>query len=100
MFQRREYLSLASAAVPAAATLALASATFAQRSESKSCTPGAAAFKSRIAAPTDVLYKTAHGQPNGLALTKTTGELWVIDQGIGRWVTLTRLADGSVIREF
>jgi streptogramin lyase len=100
MIQRRVFLSLASATIPVAATLAVSRAASAVGATSRSCLPSAAEFKTRIAEPTEVLYKTTHGQPNGLAVTKTPGELWVVDQGTGRWVTLTRLADGSVIREF
>jgi streptogramin lyase len=74
--------------------------TTAQRSGSNSCLPDWKSLPTRMAAKTEVLYKTTHGKPNGLALTKNPGELWVIDQGTDRWVTLTNIADGSVIREF
>ena len=47
-----------------------------------------------------MLYKTKHGQPNGLALTDNPDQLWVLDQGAGHWVTLTNIKDGSTVREF
>lgn len=99
MIQRRDFLSLAATAVPAAA-LTLASEAHAQRAGSDSCLPDPKHLKTRTAAKTEVLYKTTHGKPNGLAVSKNPDELWVIDQGTERWVTLTHLADGSVIREF
>jgi DNA-binding beta-propeller fold protein YncE len=100
MIQRRNFLSIAAMAVPAAAAVSLASEAYAQRAGSNSCLPDPAKLKTRTAAKTEVLYKTKHGQPNGLAVTKTPGELWVIDQGNEHWVTLTHIADGSTIREF
>jgi hypothetical protein len=100
MIQRRKFLSLAAMAVPAAAAVSLSNAALAQRAGSNSCLPDPNKLKTRTAAKTEVLYKTTHGKPNGLTTTTTPGELWVIDQGTERWVTLTHIADGSVIREF
>jgi streptogramin lyase len=100
MIQRRSFLSLTAAAMPAIAATTLTSRAFAQRAGTNSCLPDVSKLKTRKAAATEVLYKTTHGQPNGLALGSKAGELWVIDQGTDRWITLTRLADGSVIREF
>ena len=76
-----------------------ASLTF-QHSGSNSCLPDFSKLPTKMAAKTEVLYKTTHGKPNGLAVTNNPNELWVIDQGTDRWVTLTNIADGSVIREF
>ncbi|HWA23472.1 MAG TPA: hypothetical protein VG735_13840 [Caulobacterales bacterium] len=107
--RRRNFLGFAAsgAAVAAAADHAFAqrapspdASLTAQRSGSNACLPDWSKLKSRAAAKTEVLYKTTHGKPNGLALSNKPGELWVIDQGIDRWVTLTNIADGSVIREF
>lgn len=53
----------------------------------------------RNSGPVEVVYKAPHGQPNGLAQGPGPGELWVQDRGIGRFVTLIRASDGSVIRE-
>ena len=99
MIQRRNFLSLAAAAVPVATTAMLSDA-FAQRAGVNACLPEPGRLKTRTAARTEVLYKTTHGKPNGLAVSRNAGELWVIDQGTERWVTLTRIEDGSVIREF
>lgn len=98
MIQRRNFLSLAAMAVPAA--VSLSGEAYAQRAGTNSCLPDPGKLKTRTAAKTEVLYKTKHGQPNGLALTNTPGELWVLDQGDTHWVTLTHMADGSMIREF
>lgn len=112
MLQRRDLLNFAAAAVPAAAAGAMSNSALAQRvtqtdtsltyqkSGANACLPDWSKLKSRMAAKTEVLYKTTHGKPNGLAVSKTPGELWVIDQGTDRWVTLTNIKDGSVIREF
>jgi hypothetical protein len=53
----------------------------------------------RQAGPVEVVYKTPHGQPNGLASGPNPGELWVQDRGTGRQVSLIRADDGSLIRE-
>ena len=112
MFQRRDLLNFAAASIPAAAAASISTSAFgqraaradasltAQRSGANSCLPDWSKVKSRMAAKTEVLYKTTHGKPNGLAVTNNPNELWVIDQGTDRWVTLTNIADGSVIREF
>ncbi len=87
------FLSLAAgapvAALPAAAQIA-----------HPACLPAWGAIKTRPAAKIEVVYKTTHGQPNGLAVTGNPGEMWVLDQGAEHWVTLTNIKDGSVIREF
>jgi hypothetical protein len=114
MLQRRDFLNFAAAAVPAAAVSGAAIAQEAggggrapnpdasltyQKSGANACLPDWSKLKSRMANKTEVLYKTTHGKPNGLTTGKP-GELWVIDQGTDRWVTLTNIKDGSVIREF
>jgi hypothetical protein len=48
----------------------------------------------------DILYKTAHAKPNDLSPGPNPGEMWVLDQGLDRWITLSRISDGSTIREF
>jgi hypothetical protein len=83
MLKRRNLFGLAALAPAAAATLsgrALAqfmpaenpdSSLTAQRSGVNGCLPTAwSKIKTRTAPKTEVLYKTTHGQPNGLALTK------------------------------
>jgi hypothetical protein len=112
MMKRRNFLSLAAASVPAAAVGSLTTGAFGQRapnpdasltfqhSGSNSCLPDFSKLPTKMAAKTEVMYKTTHGKPNGLAVTNNPNELWVIDQGTDRWVTLTNIADGSVIREF
>jgi hypothetical protein len=92
--KRRNFLSLAAAAPAAVATAAHA------QTAHPACLPPYASIKTRNANKIEVLYKTTHGQPNGLAVTDNPNELWVLDQGAGHWVTLTNIKDGSVIREF
>ena len=86
--RRRNFLGFAAsgAAVAAAADHAFAqrapdpdASLTAQRSGSNACLPDWSKLKSRTGAKTEVLYKTTHGKPNGLALTNKPGELWVID---------------------
>jgi DNA-binding beta-propeller fold protein YncE len=105
--KRRNFLGFAAFGAVSAATNAFAqrapdptASLTAQRSGANSALPDWSKLKTRQAAKVEVLYKTTHGKPNGLALTNTPGEMWVIDQGTERWITLTKIADGSVIREF
>ena len=91
--KRRDFLA-AAAASPAAALPA-----FAQPAH-PACLPGYASIKSRPAGKIEVVYKTRHGQPNGLALSDQPGQIWVLDQGAGHWITLTNIRDGSLVREF
>ena len=94
MLQRRTFLNIAAAsAVGGALAPAAAQARAA-------CLPDMKTLKTRPANKIEVLYKTTHGKPNGLAVTNNPEELWVLDQGADHWVTLTRIKDGSVIREF
>jgi hypothetical protein len=72
----------------------------AQRSGINSSLPDFKNIKTRTAPKTEVVFKTPHGQPNGLALTKNPNEMWVIDQGSEHWVSLIHISDGSVIHEF
>jgi len=92
MLERRNFLKLAAAAPVAAPALAQPS--------HPACLPGYGAIRSRAAGAVEVLYKTKHGQPNGLALSSDPSQLWVLDQGAGHWVTLTNIKDGSPVREF
>lgn len=91
--KRRDFL--AAAAVTPAAALPVS----AQPSH-PTCLPGYAAIKSRPANKIEVVYKTRHGQPNGLALSDKPGQMWVLDQGADHWITLTNIKDGSLVREF
>src|ERR1700761_691894 len=110
MLKRRHFLSLAAltpAAFPGRAMAQYIGAAdphaslTAQRAGSNAALPTDwSKVKTRNAPKTEVLYKTTHGQPNGLALTSNPNELWVLDQGKGGWMTLTNVKDGSVIREF
>jgi sugar lactone lactonase YvrE len=95
MMRRRGFLTLAAASVPAAALAALPRTA---RATTNACLPDFYTLKTRKVSKYEVLYKTTHGQPNGLFYSHEG--LWVLDQGIGHWVTLTRFQDGSVIREF
>jgi hypothetical protein len=110
MLKRRNFFGLAVLA-PAAVLPQRALAQFmpadnpdasltAQRAGINGCLPDFKNVKTRTAPKHEVLYKTTHGQPNGLALSKNPNELWVLDQGQGHWITLTNVKDGSVIREF
>jgi len=91
--KRRDFLA-AAAASPAAALPALAQPAH------PACLQGYASIKSRPAGKIEVVYKTRHGQPNGLALSDKPGQMWVLDQGAEHWITLTNIKDGSMIREF
>ncbi|MEO8300291.1 MAG: hypothetical protein ABI608_00785 [Rhizomicrobium sp.] len=91
--KRRDFLA-AAAVSPAAALPALAQPAH------PACLPGYAAIKSRPTGKIEVIYKTRHGQPNGLALSDKPGQMWVLDQGAEHWITLTNIKDGSLIREF
>jgi DNA-binding beta-propeller fold protein YncE len=94
MLRRRQFLFLAAAA-PAAMALP-ASAQPAH----PACLPAWPSIPTRAANKIEVIYKTKHGQPNGLAVTDDPNRLWVLDQGAEHWVTLTDIKDGSTIREF
>src|ERR1700709_922927 len=65
-----------------------------------SCLPAYGALKTRPASKIEILYKTKHGQPNGLALTDNPSQMWVVDQGAEHWITLFNLKDGATVREF
>ena len=92
--QRRQFLA-AGAIVPAAALPAMA------QPQHPACLPGWAAIPTRKANKWEIVYKTAHGQPNGLATVDGhPDQMWVLDQGAEHWITLTSLADGKTIREF
>jgi len=91
--KRRDFLA-AAVVSPAAALPALAQPAH------PACLPGYAAIKTRPAGKIEVVYKTRHGQPNGLALSDKPGQMWVLDQGAGHWITLTNIKDGSLVREF
>ena len=91
--KRRDFLA-AAAVSPAAALPALAQPAH------PACLPGYGAIKSRPANKIEVVYKTRHGQPNGLALSDKPGQMWVLDQGADHWITLTNIKDGSLVREF
>src|SRR3569833_1587519 len=64
------------------------------------CQPDWSSIPTRKANKLEVFYKTKYGQPNGLALTTDPGQMWVLDQGAGHQVTLTKISDGSAVREF
>ena len=93
MMKRRNFLA-AAAVSPAAAIPALAQPAH------STCVPDWSKISTRAASKIDVLYKTKHGQPNGLAIASTPGQMWVLDQGAGHWITLTNIKDGSTVREF
>ncbi len=93
MMKRRNFLA-AAAVSPAAAIPALAQPAH------STCVPDWSKIPTRAASKIDVLYKTKHGQPNGLAIASTPGQMWVLDQGAGHWITLTNIKDGSTVREF
>jgi len=98
MLKRRNFLA-AAAAAPAAIPV-LGGRAMAQPAH-PACLPAWSAIPTRQIAKFEVLYKTKHGQPNGLALVDgNPGQMWVLDQGAGHWVTLTNIKDGSTVREF
>ena len=96
MLLRRNFLSLA-AAVPAAAAFAAPAAAAAVTTTNL---PDMAKLKTKHVTDFKVVYKTPRGNPNGLALTKNPGEMWVINQAQGSHASLFHIADGSLIREF
>ncbi len=91
--KRRHFLGMAATA-PAMALPAAAQPAH------PTCLPDWRAIKSRTAAKIEVLYKTKHGQPNGLALASTPGQMWIMDQGAGHWVSLIDIKSGETLREF
>ena len=98
MLKRRNFLA-AAAAAPAAIPILTRKA--AAQPQHPACLPAWSAIPSRPAAKFEVLYKTAHGQPNGLAIVDgKPGQMWVLDQGAVHWITLTNISDGSTVREF
>jgi sugar lactone lactonase YvrE len=111
MLKRRNFLGFAVAGAAGAATIsqrALAqfmpandpdASLTAQRSGTNSCLPDWSKLPTSTAPKHEVLYKTPHGQPNGLALTRNPGEMWVVDQGNEHYVSLIKIEDGSLIRE-
>jgi hypothetical protein len=70
--KRRDFL--AAAAVSPAAALPVSA-----QPAHPACLPGYGSIKSRPAGKIEVLYKTRHGQPNGLALSGTPDQIWVLD---------------------
>jgi hypothetical protein len=91
MLQRRHFLAAAAAAAPLPA--------FAQNAH-PTCLPGYAGIKTRAAAKIEILYKTKHGQPNGLALADNPGQMWIVDQGAEHWISLIDIKSGDTLREF
>ncbi|MFO1248153.1 MAG: hypothetical protein U1E93_08040 [Alphaproteobacteria bacterium] len=91
--KRRDFLT-AAAVSPAAALPAMAQAAH------PPCLPAYGAIKTRAASKIEILYKTKHGQPNGLALTDNPDQMWIVDQGAEHWITLINIKDGSTVREF
>jgi hypothetical protein len=61
--------------------------------------PNLASVKTRKAARWEIVYKTPHGKPNGLEITRD-GMMWVQDQGPESYMSLINPADGKLIREF
>lgn len=66
------------------------------------CLPAWTAIPSRApGGKVEVLYKTKHGQPNGLAMvTGNPNQMWVLDQGAGHWVSLIDIRTGDTLRDF
>ncbi|MCX7280870.1 MAG: hypothetical protein NTX21_04815 [Alphaproteobacteria bacterium] len=91
--KRRDFLA-AAAVSPAAALPAMAQPAH------PACLPDWSKIPTRAASKIEVLYKTKHGQPNGLAIASTPGQMWVLDQGADHWITLTNIKDGSAVHEF
>lgn len=91
--KRRDFLA-AAAVTPAAAIPAMAQPAH------PPCLPGYGAIKTRSPNKIEILYKTKHGQPNGLALTDNPDQMWIVDQGAEHWITLINLKDGSTVKEF
>jgi streptogramin lyase len=88
MIGRRQLLSLAALAAPAMAFPGLARAAL----------PDLSRIPTRKIDKVDVVYKTPHGKPNGMDVTKDG--FWVIDQGNENYVSLINPETGALIREF
>ena len=89
MLKRRHFLAAAAAApLPA----------FAQDAH-PTCLPAYGQIKTRAAGKIEILYKTKHGQPNGLALTDNPGQMWIVDQGAEHWISLIDIKSGDTLRE-
>jgi hypothetical protein len=93
MLKRRSFLA-AAAAIPATPIAAGAQPLH------PACLPGWASIPVKPAGKIEILYKTKHGQPNGLAATDSRDRLWVLDQGAGHWVSLIDIRNGNTLREF
>jgi len=87
MLKRRDFLAAAAAAP-------LAGQANAQPMH-PSCLPGYGAIKTRPAGKIEILYKTKHGQPNGLALTDNPGQMWIVDQGAEHWISRIDIKTGD-----
>lgn len=106
MISRRNFASLAAAAPLAAAAATIAGPASAAPAGSSHSGADAALpsdwsrVRTRNVTSFKVLNKTAHGKPNDLSPGPAAGQMWVLDQGIGGWVNLTNISDGSTIKEF
>jgi hypothetical protein len=92
MLKRRNFLAAAAAAPLAVQANA--------QPMHPSCLPAYGAIKTRPAGKIEILYKTKHGQPNGLALADNPGQMWIVDQGAGHWISLIDIKTGETLREF
>lgn len=86
--QRRQFLGLVAITPALAAFPDLAAAR----------RPDLSGIRSRAANPIEVVYRTPHGKPNGLDITREG--MWVIDQGPENWISLINPENGRLIREF
>lgn len=92
MLKRRHFLAVAAAAPAALPARA--------QPLHPACLPAYASIPTRPAGRIEILYKTRHGQPNGLALTDDPNRMWVVDQGAEHWVSLFDIRTGETLREF
>ncbi|MSO72382.1 MAG: hypothetical protein EXQ84_02070 [Rhodospirillaceae bacterium] len=88
MMKRRQFLGTAAAVVPAVTWSKLAQGGLVDLSD----------IRSRDTSPIEVVYKTPHGKPNGLDITREG--MWVMDQGPENYISLIDPKDGRLIREF
>jgi streptogramin lyase len=88
---RRDFFK-AVAAIPAVAAVGL--------SRAHAATTNPLNVRTRNVSQFEVLYKTPHGNPNGLALTSNPDEMWIINQAPGSHASLIKISDGTLIREF
>lgn len=102
LLKRRGFIGGVATALGGAVGGALAGGATPARAQVRQPTnlPAWDAVPVRAASKIEVLYKTKHGQPNGLALTANPDHIWIVDQGAEHWISLIDIRNGETLREF